>query len=796
MSILTVDHRKSTSIVLAFGVWLLGITPSLADQQVRLKNGLALNGLIADIASLNQNPFASAAGGGGVQTRPIMLIDDGMTRIYIHRNGMLAADPIDIRGVDTFFEFKQLTPLNGQAFQGIGSIFGVTKFNEFGRRAITVRGPEGSPLTIIQGITELNSQYAKLEALKATPSYLWDMRVATSSLSSEALRKIFKRRLDQNDIERRLDVVRFFIETRRYADAHDELTQVLKDYPEEQDLRAQLISITEFQATQLLDEAKRRAEAGQEVFARKIYQGFPLQAVGRVTRLQVQDAVGKLDQTADRAKTLVATLRQQVKQLNEVQAAKLKPVIDEIEAGLSSATLTRMNDYLQFGNEEKIPLEDRIALAVAGWLLGPGSGEQNLTITISLIRVRELVSEYLRTDDPARRQAIIQELQNLEGAEPEYVARMLPLLTPPRTWPEESEVAPGMHSVTAPPVDNATQILPDYVIQLPPEYDPLREYPCVVALHPPRGAAEQQLDWWAGQFDAESQQRIGQATRHGYIVLAPRWTRPGQRVYEYTPREHQRVLVSLRDAMRRASIDADRIFLVGHGEGATAAWDIAVSHPDIWAGMISISAEPGKTIAHYFPNAENVPLYMVMGELDGAPAPLIRSGPILDDYVKVRNDAMVVMYRGHGHEYFPEELPRMFEWMNLASHVRKGIPDKIETTTMREGDTFFWWLELDGLKPGTAINPVLWEQAERIRGKLVSAFIGAENQIRIGQGPTDRFTIWLRPDMGIDLAKRVTVRYGRRPFYFDFDGSLTVLLEDARQRADRKRPFWAKIVVP
>jgi hypothetical protein len=168
----------------------------------------------------------------------------------------------------------------------------------------------------------------------------------------------------------------------------------------------------------------------------------------------------------------------------------------------------------------------------------------------------------------------------------------------------------------------------------------------------------------------------------------------------------------------------------------------------------------------------------------------------LDDYVKVRNDAMVIMYRGRGREYFPEELPRMFDWMNLASHVRKDIPQDIDAVTMREGDTFFWWLELDGLKPGTAIDPILWDQAERIRGKLATASIGSENQIRIGQAPSERFTIWVRPGMGVDLNERITVRYRSRPKYYDFDGSLGVLLEDVRQRADRKRPFWGKITVP
>ncbi len=786
------------ALLLLLGIIAGGFYPGtlLAEQQVRLKNGMALNGLILDITSLNQNPFAAAAGGGGVQTRPIMLVDNGLTRIYIHRNGMVVGDPIDVRGVDSLIEFEHPVPLGGQEVKGIGSILGVSPFNEFGRRAINLRGPEGAPITIFQGIKELNPRYAKIQALKGTPSYLWDMRVATSSLDSESLRKIFKRRFDQDDVDQRLEAVRFFIESQRYADAHEELEQVIADLPQAANMRAQLISITEFQATQLIEEAKARAKVGQEEFAANIYKEFPLNAVGRVTRLEVQDGLKKLQATSETASTLVKQLRAQAGQLNAAQAGALGPIINEIEAGLSAATLPRMSDYLRLGNADAIPLDNRVALAVAGWLLGPGSGEQNLTIVIALIKIRALVSEYLGSGDPARRKAILDELRNLEGAEPDYVARMLPLLLPPLPWPDGSESTPGMHTVVGDPGEDPLRVVPRYVIQLPPEYDPLREYPCILALHPPSAAPEQQIDWWAGPVDAEVGGRHGHATRHGYIVVAPLWTRPNQRVYEYTPREHQRVLVSLRDAMRRASIDADRVFIVGHGEGGTAAWDIAVSHPDIWAGMIAVSAEPRKTLTHYFPNAEHVPLYLVMGELDGAPAPLIRNGPVLDDYVKVRNDAMVVMYRGRGREFFFEEVHRMFDWMNLPAHVRKDIPQDIDTVTMREGDTFFWWLELDGLKPGTATDPILWDQAERIRGKLVSASVGAENQIRIGQGPTDRFTVWLRPGMGIDMSKGVTVRYRSRRVDLDFDGNLEAMLEDTRQRADRKRPFWAKVVIP
>lgn len=310
------------ALLLLLGIIAGGFYPGtlLAEQQVRLKNGMALNGLILDITSLNQNPFAAAAGGGGVQTRPIMLVDNGLTRIYIHRNGMVVGDPIDVRGVDSLIEFEHPVPLGGQEVKGIGSILGVSPFNEFGRRAINLRGPEGAPITIFQGIKELNPRYAKIQALKGTPSYLWDMRVATSSLDSESLRKIFKRRFDQDDVDQRLEAVRFFIESQRYADAHEELEQVIADLPQAANMRAQLISITEFQATQLIEEAKARAKVGQEEFAANIYKEFPLNAVGRVTRLEVQDGLKKLQATSETASTLVKQLRAQAGQLNTAQA--------------------------------------------------------------------------------------------------------------------------------------------------------------------------------------------------------------------------------------------------------------------------------------------------------------------------------------------------------------------------------------------------------------------------------------------------------------------------------------------
>ncbi len=754
-----------------------------AEQLFQLRNGLVIRGSMAEIATLKEGFGAASA--GEIHVRPIWLVDDGLRRIYFHGNGMSEAAPVDVGDLERTIEFSQARPLGGKIVAGLGSIFGVSSFNPFGRRTLKIRGPQG-PVQVVQGITELNSRYAKLIALKGKPNLLWDMRVATSSLDSTTLKAIFQRRVDPKDLNARLEVVRFFIAAERFDDAKEALQQTINDFPDEADLRPQLTALTERQGAQLLSEAETRAEAGQYELARGILNGFPLQVVGRITRIQVEDALKKLDTSRDGAASMVEQLRGQVAELNPAQAASLKPIVDEIAAGLSADTLARLSDYSRLGNSDTLPLENRVALAVAGWLLGSGSGEQNLSVVTSLTKVRDLVAQYLAAPDPGRRAVILDTLRNLEGAEPEYVDRMLPLLPPSQAWPEGSlnDKIDGMYTVDT---DRAK-----YIIQLPPEYNPLREYPCIVALHESRGKPQDQLAWWAGNYSDETELRRGHASRHGFIVVAPQWARDAQAAYEYTPREHERVLAAMRHAMRRASIDSDRVFIAGHGEGATAAWDIALAHPDLWAGMVSISGFPSKTVPHYEPNSRHVPMYLVMGELDGRRA----NGSILNDYMSFKHNAMVVMYRGRGREYFYDEIHRLFEWMKLNAHRRKEPPREIETVTMREGDQFFWWLELGELKPSTAIDPILWDQAKRIRAAKISASIGAGNQIRVASGPSESFRVLLRPQAGIDLTKTVVIRYRSRTVRLEFDGSLEHMLEDVRQRADRKRAFWVSQVIP
>ena len=71
--------------------------------------------------------------------------------------------------------------------------------------------------------------------------------------------------------------------------------------------------------------------------------------------------------------------------------------------------------------------------------------------------------------------------------------------------------------------------------------------------------------------------------------------------YHYTPSEQAAAQLALRDARKRYSIDSDRVFVAGQLTGANMAWDLALAHPDLFAGAVVISGLPAKYVPQSLP---------------------------------------------------------------------------------------------------------------------------------------------------------------------------------------------------
>ena len=335
------------------------------------------------------------------------------------------------------------------------------------------------------------------------------------------------------------------------------------------------------------------------------------------------------------------------------------------------------------------------------------------------------------------------------------------------------------------------------MVQLPPEYNPFRRYPCVFTLPGDLSDMEWQINWWAGPYYPEDKRCYGEASKRGYIVVSPDWAEPKQPSYNYTENEHSMILAPLRDAMRRFSIDTDRIYLSGHFMGADAAWDIALAHPDLWAGNIVISGEAQKYVIQYWNNARYVPSYFVSGDLDKFTE---TNGKEWDKLLGVKQiDCLLTLYRGRKPDHFQEELPRIMDWMSFPARVRK-LPDKMtfSATTSRAGDRFFWWFETKQLLPDKLVHPLLYNELLKKAGseyKVESTINKENNTVLMEAVPAKSYTIWLSPKL-IDLEKEITFTIKGKRERRDPKPETRVILEDVRGRADRQNPFWMRADFP
>ena len=773
-----VVHRLAATCLLAVACGL-GAGPARGDR-VELFDGRVLEGRFAMLPGVAVDPFAEPPEGrsGG---EPVVVCDDGLSRTMVPKRRVVKAEtaPVDL-GLERI-EIPQRIADEGRRVAGVGSVLEATPFDEFGRRILTLATADGR-LDVVQGVTEVTPRWVRVEGLRTEKPLVLDMRLATSSIPRDVLGRIVARQIDPRDSAARLRVVRLLLQAERYEDAARELDAVLEAFPDLADLARERRSLARLSAERLLAEIEFRGQAGQDRLAMRLLESFPAADADGETLEAVREARATYRSRLDRAAAAVAALRGRAALLAEPEQRRdAEAVVAEIERELSFATLPRLATFERIGLEADVPPERAVALAVSGWL--QAGGGENLKLALSAVRVRDLVRRYLTAAATADRAAALAGIAAEEAGDAGTVAAVAAGMRPPLDPP--APISPGLYELPVPAAAGGepTRCL----VQLPPEYDPLRRYPAVVSLHAAGGTPLRQIEWWAGMPDAAGV-RQGQATRHGTIVIAPVWGRPQQAGYEYSAREHAAVLGAVREALRRFAIDTDRVFLSGHSAGGDAAWDVAVSHPDLWAGLIAVAPAADRYVNHYWPNARTLPVYIVGGELDGGR--LRRNAMVLDRAFTRGFDVTYVEYRGRGHEHFSDEILRIFDW--LRRKRRSFFPSTIDAVSLRPWDSFFWWLETAGPPPRTVVLPTDWPLESGTRPLSIEGRTTATNGIAANCG-ADCVRIWLSPEL-VDFARPVTVSLdGRTLRKGPLAPDLAVLLEDLRQRADRQHPFWAVV---
>ncbi|MGH7202106.1 MAG: alpha/beta hydrolase-fold protein, partial [Planctomycetaceae bacterium] len=250
-------------------------------------------------------------------------------------------------------------------------------------------------------------------------------------------------------------------------------------------------------------------------------------------------------------------------------------------------------------------------------------------------------------------------------------------------------------------------------------------------------------------------------------------------------------LESLRDARRRFRVYSDRVFLSGHGMGGDAAFDIGMSHPDLFAGVIPIAGIADHYTMWYWQNAEHVAWYVVGGELDRDS--LSQNSRELSRMMRHGFDVTYVEYTGRGYEDYFEEIHNLFDWMDLHRRVDLTAVGEFEFRTLRPHDNQFYWLEVQGLPDKVVASPVVSSTpGQRVFPLTLKAKATVGNTVYLTSG-AEANTLWLFPGL-VDFEQRLTVKLNGRTRFNDFpEAHMEDMLEDYRRRGDRQRIVWRKL---
>lgn len=768
--------------------------------RIVMRDGRILQGRATTISTTVENPQSPAEG------KSIILVNDGLREIFVPASPKQVQE-VNERDADEQVErfiIPQQVCVGGSQFASVGRIVKITPFDVFGHRSIEMQTNRGIE-AVLQGVTEITPEWTKLECIQTNNlRFTWDMRIATNTIPRDTLAVILSKQIDQKNIEDRLKVVRLYIQSQRFKDAEDELGSILQAFPDQQARFQQMVVLLhQMHARRGLEEIEKRMAAGQHQLTMSLLQNFPAEKVAGEVLQRVREMLDDYKKQEERRLLAIRRLEELLEQVKDT-ATKLRAVevVKEIKAELSLNTLERMAAFLLFEAEPTMAVDDKVGLAISGWLVGTDYAIRNLPTALSMFDSRNLMRKYLVETIVIERKNLLEALRKQEGFSPELTARLLAVMKPPVDTPAPPPPpAPADGVKPEPPVVGFHKLVVDsmsgeppveYLVQLPPEYDPHRRYPMIFSLHGAGSTPALQIEWWAGGVGPDGV-RYGHAGRNGYIVVAPQWSKEQQISCNYADYEHAAVLKTLRDVFRRFAVDTDRVFLTGHSMGGDAAWDIALAHPDLWAGFIGITPIAEKTATFNWENAAYVPTYLVCGEKDGMR--WVTNGIQMDRFLSRGFDTTIVRYIGRGHEHFSDETIRLFDWMNRRK--RDFFPKAFKCRSVRPFDNFFWWIETDDPPPGAMVEVDNWPPKNvtlfYVEGKMTVNAKNGTNNLNVTTN-AGHITIWLSPEL-VDFKQPcdVYVKGSRLNKTRFIEPDAGVILEDARGRCDRQHPFWAKL---
>jgi len=787
---------------------------------ITLKDGYVFKGDVQQPTETIIDPFSQQP---VTLHQGIFLVDDVCRRFFFsHAYGEKAETRPYVRP-QYFINKREKSFPGAKSLPPIREVLKVGEWNDKWDRSYNFRSPVQEE-HLSQHLSELTPYFARVDAncidpvTKRDNPYPATWYYRTRELGPDMFVTLLSLHKDLADspglteekrAERRFVIFNFLVKAGWMDAAEQELARIKRDFPRQKEqVETAAEGIKKLVATDRWDEIKLAQGAGRHQAAQNMLATFPTDNADDQTQTEVRALKNRYDSAGTslkRAKELLAALAMDVtaaddKKLFTEAAAVIGAELNldhffrkaDNEEGRLERFLNQAGQAERFAKQDLPHLrpDELLSLAVTGWLLGNASAETKPETARRLWEARRFVQEYRKTADAGTRAAL---LKDYEGKTKLGIAEVAQLIAnlPPVDPPEKVSGAEVEMKTGAGAGKGTT-----YHLKLPPEYHVGRPYPVLIALHHGGETGKDMVKRWGEE-----------AARYGYVLACPDWDQKGG-VYGYSPEEHATVLDTVRDLRQRFNIDSDRVFLTGYGEGGDMAWDVGLSHPDLFAGVVPIAGQPRKQALTYWTNALELPFYVVWGERMGGPtldkkenANLVIINLFKDHWIPRGFPALGVQCKGRGLEWFSAEVPDVFEWM---AQKRRHNPLKVgwkevvnkdgdvteyqeDQRTVRAEDNCFYWVRVEEF----AAARLAKGGVARVSAKIVNG-----NQIGVYTAGVKQVSLWLGRGM-IDFDKPITVRVNTdlKLNNVPVKPSLGTLLEDFYDRGDRQRLYLVRILL-
>ena len=791
-------HRKhqgacNHKVPLFAGLLALGIilTSSSRADLIYMKDGFVIEGKVRRDHQLELDPTTKEPVS---YPRGLFQVDDGTRRIHFLPSQARIAEREEATREEKFTSSKVIFIPHNRPMPSIWEIVQTDSWDENWDRGFIFKGPTGV-VGLKQHMGALTPTWARVDAANR---HRWGCMYLTREFSDATLRGLLDSNPESTDkaglpaadrISRKMRRIDFWLQAGRFAEASRETESLKSLGPDTQKQASEATAtIARVRAREDLEKIKLLVNGHQFKQAGKALQTFPEQAAADKVASEYRSIRSDMDALSERERECLELLTWTESGLKAQD--ELKRPLSELKTEFHPDGMERLEIFLgqarsarkAAGNKEPGERAGELAaLAVTGWYVGNAGADKSAIVASELASLRRLMIQYLASKDPNQRASILGQIrQLLTRRKFEDLCLMLPHLPPVQP---ESNPATTLREVQPPPTEPGA---PRYAIQVPPDYHHGRAWPVLVALH----ASGETLADHAAKWSKA-------AADNGYILLLPLWEIGGPKAgYAYSPREHDAVLDAIRAVKMTHNVDSDRVFLFGFESGANAAFDIGLSHPDHFAGVMPMSGGGFYFSQAYWRNAQSTPFYVVNGDYSGELN--AKNRDIFSNWAGRSFNMLWIQYKGRGIEWFAGEVPNIFDWMrvkkrsfplNALGNVGGG-PLGTEFRTSRPTDNRFFWLQADELMPSSQNTGMRYNPA--VSPATLSGWIDpATNKAYLKTTGCSQVRLLIcrnaKGESLLRLDKPVSIQHQLRTIWNQkkVEPSLETLMEDQRLRGDR-----------